>query len=120
MDNEFVNYKEDAISRVLEEIFQTLKRKRIYGSENIMRFGTEGIVVREFDKLARLENIVWHKKDNTVPEEGVYDTLIDIAGYAIIGILLMRHEWLLPWEADMFVEDEEMKGDIVDEHTKKK
>jgi hypothetical protein len=43
-----------------------------------------------YDKLARLA----HLGDNDTPNyESVEDTLIDLANYAIIGLLVQRGQW---------------------------
>jgi hypothetical protein len=60
-----------------------------YGSENLLRFGLFGIIVRMYDKLARLENL--QNKKNKV-NETIRDTLLDLAGYAIQAIILFFPE----------------------------
>ena len=43
-----------------------------YGKDNILGFGEQGLVVRLWDKINRLKNLVWH---NTRPKnESVEDT----------------------------------------------
>ena len=49
-----------------------------------------GLRVRMYDKLARLS----HLGDNDTPNyESIEDTLIDLANYAIIGLLVQRGQW---------------------------
>ena len=49
-----------------------------------------GLRVRMYDKLARLSNL----GDNDTPNyESIEDTLIDLANYAIIGLLVQRGQW---------------------------
>ena len=69
-----------------------------YGKDNILGFGERGLVVRLWDKINRLKNLVWN---NTRPKnESVEDTLNDIAGYAIIGLMLRKGWFELPMKED--------------------
>lgn len=74
-----------------QELVDTLVRKqRDYGHQNILRFGTYGVIVRCHDKIARLEHLLGNNK---VPNnESIRDNLMDVAGYAAIGIML-NHGW---------------------------
>ena len=58
-----------------------------YGHDNIMAFKEQGLVVRLWDKIARLKNLMWVSKEHP-KHESVEDTFTDIAGYAIIGLML--------------------------------
>lgn len=70
-----------------EELTSTLVRKqRDYGHDNIQRFGTYGVIVRCHDKIARLENLQATGKDPQ--NESVRDNIMDVSGYAAIGIML--------------------------------
>lgn len=71
---------------------QTLDRKqRDYGSSNIAAFGEYGVMVRVWDKVSRLRNLLQNVKDPA--NESVEDTWLDLANYAIIGLLCRRGEW---------------------------
>ena len=50
-----------------------------------------GLRVRMYDKLARLNNLA--DKAATPNFESIEDTLIDLANYAIIGLLVQRGQW---------------------------
>jgi hypothetical protein len=50
-----------------------------------------GLRVRMHDKLARLNHLV--DKGDTPNYETVEDTLVDLANYAIIGLLVQRGQW---------------------------
>jgi hypothetical protein len=77
------------------EVSQTLVRKqRDYGSENISRFGRRGLMVRMHDKVARLENLLAQKTEPI--NESIHDNLLDVVGYAAIGIMWEQKEFLLP------------------------
>jgi len=50
-----------------------------------------GLRVRMYDKLARLNNLL--DNGNTPKYESLEDTLLDLANYAIIGLLVQRGQW---------------------------
>ena len=67
-----------------------------YGHKNIDRFGLQGIVVRLNDKYERLANLEFTrqflKEGKTVApkvDETIFDTLQDIVGYCIIGLMVL-------------------------------
>lgn len=75
-----------------EEICRLLVRKNAdYGTAWEDR-GLQGVVIRMHDKVARLNNLVSAGKEASVPEEPVRDTLRDLAGYAILGLLWLEHK----------------------------
>tara|TARA_Y100000310_G_scaffold226056_1_gene228148 strand:+ start:1180 stop:1626 length:447 start_codon:yes stop_codon:yes gene_type:complete len=65
-----------------------------YGTTNITMFGLEGIMIRLSDKINRLTNLI--KNDKHPENESLQDTLTDIAGYAIIGLMLSHKTFELP------------------------
>lgn len=74
-----------------QELIDTLIRKqRDYGHNNILRFGTYGVIVRCHDKIARLEHLIL--KAAEPQNESIKDNILDVAGYAAIGIML-NHGW---------------------------
>lgn len=81
------------IEQLCNEIKELLIKKRgDYGpaSNTIGRFGMIGIVVRLGDKFERLVNLVAH--DKKANYESVADTLMDIAGYSVLGLELLKKE----------------------------
>lgn len=72
------------------------RKQHDYGPENIRRFGRQGLMVRMHDKVARLENLYGGGKEPMV-NESLHDTVCDIIGYCVIGILWERQEFLLPF-----------------------
>jgi hypothetical protein len=74
---------------VAEEIACLLDRKgQDYGTENIKKFGSYGVLVRVSDKVERLINL--SKRNNKPNFESVEDTWRDIAGYAILALIELR------------------------------
>lgn len=77
---------------ILDEIGKTVvKKQEDYGPNNIQRspFGPiEGLTVRLYDKIARVANL--SKARNSQPNyESLRDTFIDIAGYGVIGLMIL-------------------------------
>jgi len=71
-----------------------LKKQEDYGPLNISHApggAMNGLRVRMHDKLARLNNLI--DSGNTPNYESIEDTLIDLANYAIIGLLVQRGQW---------------------------
>ena len=62
------------------------EKQEDYGPENILTTGHVGLSVRLTDKVARLRNL----QGAQIPKfESVKDTYMDIAGYGIIGMMLL-------------------------------
>lgn len=84
----------------LEEIFRELhiimlRKHNDYGPYNIAHApggAMNGLIIRMHDKLERLQNL-YYKKTDTPNYESIEDTLIDLANYAIIGLLVQRGQW---------------------------
>lgn len=73
--------------KIALEIVELLDRKRAdYGTENIKKFGSYGVLVRVSDKVERLINLSG-KEPNF---EGIEDSWKDIAGYAILALIELR------------------------------
>lgn len=71
-----------------------ISKQRDYGHENIRRFGRNGLIMRCHDKVARLENL--SGADFEPSNESIADTLLDIVGYSVIGIMWEQELFLLP------------------------
>lgn len=80
---------EDRVDAVCDQIRETLKRKRHdYGPGNIPRHGEFGVLVRVDDKTARLANLLGSGRDPAVVGESLRDTWLDVAGYAVLAVIL--------------------------------
>ena len=89
--NKFVNDLGDTTS----ELFDLLLSKHAdYGPKNISDSPggpLNGLRVRMHDKLARINNLV---DSGAKPEhESLEDSFMDMANYAIIGLLVLRGQW---------------------------
>ncbi len=77
---------------VAHEIAELLEKKHAdYGDNNIIKFGTKGVLVRVNDKVERLINLTW-ENDKEPNFESVEDTWKDIAGYAILALIELRRK----------------------------
>lgn len=89
---------EEATHSTMRDLANLLIRKHEdYGPKNILNapFGPErGLVVRLYDKLARLANLL----ERGVPpqNESLEDTWSDIANYGVIGLMVSRGDFTLP------------------------
>jgi hypothetical protein len=85
----------DDVDVILHELAKILyKKHEDYGPMNIAGApggAMNGLRVRMYDKLARLNNLA--DTGDTPNYESIEDTLIDLANYAIIGLLVQRGQW---------------------------
>lgn len=63
-----------------------------YGVRNVLKFGHDGLKVRLWDKVARLENL----RGKMALNETEIDTLVDMIGYVVIDQMLRRGWFELP------------------------
>lgn len=82
---------------IMNELFKILVQKHEdYGPNNIAHApggAMNGLLVRMHDKITRLKHLTYESKDKTPNYESVEDTLIDLANYAIIGLMVQRGQW---------------------------
>ncbi len=64
------------------------------GSQDIGISAFRGVLVRWLDKVARIKNLVRDERNDVLPDEGLEDTLMDAAAYALIALSLLREERL--------------------------
>lgn len=80
---------------ITDELLDILyKKHKDYGPLNIAHApggALNGLRVRMHDKLARLNHLV--DNGDTPNYETIEDTLIDLANYAIIGLMVQRGQW---------------------------
>ena len=66
-------------------------KQKDYGSQNIAAFGEFGVLVRCWDKVSRLRNLLGNVKNPK--NESIEDSWLDLSNYAIIAALCRRGEW---------------------------
>lgn len=74
-----------------------IRKQHDYGKENILRFGQLGLEVRVHDKLARLEHLTATREAPKVADETLADTVLDLVGYSVLGIMVARGSFDLPF-----------------------
>jgi hypothetical protein len=84
---------EKAFLQLLARSFETfVKKQHDYGPHNIGVGGLAGVAVRIGDKTSRLHNLLKGVRGSACGES-LYDTLEDLANYALIGCLLLSNNW---------------------------
>ncbi len=74
-----------------------IRKQKDYGIKNILScpVGPElGILVRLFDKLSRLSNLL--QKKHVPKNESIEDTWSDIVGYGLVALMVRRGYFELP------------------------
>lgn len=88
---------DEAAHEVAREVADLIAHKNHdYGKNNILKFGMVGILVRASDKIERLINL----QDKEPAHETVEDTWSDLAGYALLALMLMRGTFELPLKGE--------------------
>jgi len=84
-----------SIESILNDSFNLgVSKNNDYGSDNILKFGIIGIIVRLGDKIARYKNLTTNKNiEQKVKDESLKDTLMDIINYATYGEMLSNNVW---------------------------
>mgnify|MGYP003661462636 CR=1 FL=1 len=89
--------------RLAEEALEiaevVISKQHDYGHDNILSFREKGLVVRLWDKVSRLKNLLW-VNDSEPENESVVDTFTDIAGYSIIALMLHKDTFKNELERD--------------------
>lgn len=89
---------EEAIDSIFAELRQVLlSKRRDYGSDNIGAFGELGVLVRVYDKVARLKNLLYDNPGEP-KNEALEDTWRDISNYGLLALMERRGILKLPLE----------------------
>ena len=83
-------FEESCREMALEIAEVVISKQHDYGHDNILSFREKGLVVRLWDKVSRLKNLLW-VNDSEPENESVVDTFTDIAGYSIIALMLHKN-----------------------------
>ena len=85
---------EQKISKACGELSSLLKEKnRKYGNsfyKTVDEFGNACIVIRLFDKINRIKTLLLGGEEDNMVGESVEDTLVDLAGYAILSKIYLN------------------------------
>jgi hypothetical protein len=94
VDDKYYELRDNADRITLNLIEILLSKHQDYGTSNISDAPGGpliGLSVRLHDKIARLNNLL--SSGNSPRHESIEDTFIDIANYAIIGLLVLEDNW---------------------------
>lgn len=80
-----------AVGQFLELVQVLDAKQQDYGSANLTRFGTTGVMVRATDKLERI--ITLKKRNSTPNNESLADSWCDLTNYSMIGFLMEAGKW---------------------------
>lgn len=85
--------KEETVRAITDSVIQTLLKKNAdYGGASF-DLGLNGNMVHLWDKIKRYRTMVENKNKGIEPNfESIEDTLKDILGYSIIGLLILNDE----------------------------
>lgn len=92
--------KYDMITSAMTWVPTLVAKQRDYGPNNILRFGHVGLRMRTWDKIARLQNL---QDADSAQNEAIEDSIMDIVGYCLIGIMLARDTFELPLKTGVTV-----------------
>jgi hypothetical protein len=89
-----------ALKAALENIVLLDKKQMDYGSENLLKHGVFGAVVRMGDKMSRIDNLTKKRNvtvtDNVAMNESIADSFKDMANYALIAFVMESKAWPTP------------------------
>ena len=75
-------------NKVREEAFEIFKKKNADYGDAFADYGSVGVIVRMGDKIRRMSNIT-STSITLVEDERLRDTLLDLANYAVMGLMLL-------------------------------
>lgn len=75
-------------NKIREEAFEIFKKKNSDYGDAFADYGSVGIIVRMGDKIRRMSNIT-SNSITLVEDERLRDTLLDLANYAVMGLMLL-------------------------------
>lgn len=75
-------------NKIRDEAFEIFKKKNIDYGDAFADYGSVGVIVRMGDKIRRMSNIS-STSITLVEDERLRDTLMDLANYAVMGLMLL-------------------------------
>ena len=84
----YVGVTEEELMVIAQDVVMLLLEKNADHGDAWQKHGVAGVLVRISDKALRLQNL--EGQEALVVDEKVEDTLRDIAGYALLGLLKER------------------------------
>jgi hypothetical protein len=85
--------QEEDIRKITDNVIQTLLKKNADYGGACFDLGLNGNMVHLWDKIKRYRTLVENANKGITPNyESIQDTLKDIIGYSIIGLLILNDE----------------------------
>jgi len=85
---------EQHLAETMQEYFLLWQKKQAsYGPGNIGAFGERGCLIRGYDKIQRLKRALFEDQEETLENEKLEDTWLDLLGYAAMGLMCHRGQW---------------------------
>jgi len=92
---DIINSKYDRHRKICEELNQTyIDKNKAYGNsfgKQFQKYGITSALVRMGDKWERFESLA-QGAENNVRDESIFDTLLDIANYAIMTVMELEDQ----------------------------
>lgn len=80
-------------ANILEEMQElTNKKHSDYGDKTYNKYGLKMRFADIWRKFARLESLIWEGNPAKVSDESIRDTLIDLAVYSVMAIIVFDEE----------------------------
>lgn len=70
-----------------------------YGPNNIMKFGIQGLRVRMWDKIARIQNL--RSRNVGAQNESLVDSFVDLMGYCVLAVMIENGTFSTPLASDL-------------------
>ena len=87
---------------IVSEVYDLFcKKNEDYGPSSIAALGPQGVVIRLFDKYSRIKTLLFSQKEESVLDESLEDSVMDLIDYGVILLLLLRGDWPEYVEADV-------------------
>ena len=78
---------------ILEEMKKiSFPKHSDYGDDTVFRYGMKMRFADIWRKFARLESLIWNENVSKNKEETIRDTLLDLAVYSIIALIVYDKE----------------------------
>lgn len=102
--------KKATFRRYAKSVAELLNKKNTDYKGSVFSTGIDGVIIRLFDKVNRMVNLM--NGDSLVLSESTRDTMMDIAGYGIIGMIILDR-------ASPFYDQDELKTtNLIDPESK--
>lgn len=101
VDDKYETFEEACYALAQDLASLVIDKQKDYGTSNILESpggAGNGIVVRLWDKISRLKNLVFNNLDPK--NESIEDTYSDIVGYALVALMVQKGYFTLPLEKE--------------------